>query len=113
MLAHTEPMKEKEVMEELVKIEEVLEAHMITAQHDVLAVLHVKRQFLESEYQTIFYHAISKIEGVKHVMDTNTIIGMASQTKLQECVQRHPFLDQGFSPAHARRQLPRGKPRVP
>ena len=75
MLVHTEPMKEKEVMEELLKIEEVLEAHMITGQYDVLAVLQVKRHFLESEYQTIFDHAISKIEGVRHVMDTNTIIG--------------------------------------
>ena len=37
VLVQTEPMKEKEVIEELVKMDEVIEAHMITGEYDVLS----------------------------------------------------------------------------
>ena len=77
-------MKEKEVIEELVKMEEIIEAHMITGEYDVLAVVQVKRLFLEADYDNVFNSAIAKIESAKYVVDTNTIVGMASKTKINE-----------------------------
>ena len=82
ILIQCEPMKEKEVMEELMKMEEVIEVHMITGEYDVIAVVQVKRHFLEADYDNVFNSAIAKIEGAKFVVDTNTIIGMASKTKI-------------------------------
>ena len=57
---------------------------MITGEYDVLVVVQVKRLFLEADYDNVFNSAIAKIEGVKFVTDTNTIIGMASKTKISE-----------------------------
>jgi len=84
VLVQTEPMKEKDVIEELIKMEEVIEAHMITGEYDVLAVVQVKRLFLEADYDNVFNSAIAKIESAKYVVDTNTIVGMASKTKINE-----------------------------
>jgi DNA-binding Lrp family transcriptional regulator len=75
-------MREKDVIEELMKMEEVIEMHMITGEYDVIAVVQVKRHFLEADYDNVFNSAIAKIEGAKYVVDTNTIIGMASKTKI-------------------------------
>jgi DNA-binding Lrp family transcriptional regulator len=82
ILIQCEPMREKDVMEELLKMDEVIEAHMITGEYDVLAVVQVKRHFLEADYDNVFNSAIAKIEGTKFVVDTNTVIGMASKTKI-------------------------------
>lgn len=84
VLMQVEPMKERDVIEELLKMDEVLEAHMITGQYDILAVVQVKRLFLQADYDNVFNSAIAKIEGIKYVEDTNTVIGMASKTKLSE-----------------------------
>jgi DNA-binding Lrp family transcriptional regulator len=77
-------MKEKEVIEELVKMDEVIEAHMITGEYDVLAVVQVKRLFLEADYDNVFNSAIAKIESAKFVVDTNTIVSIASKSKISE-----------------------------
>ncbi len=84
VLMQVEPMKERDVIEELLKMDEVLEAHMITGQYDILAVVQVKRLFLQADYDNVFNSAIAKIEGIKYVEDTNTVIGMASKTKFSE-----------------------------
>ncbi|HKW04379.1 MAG TPA: Lrp/AsnC ligand binding domain-containing protein [Nitrososphaerales archaeon] len=84
VLVQTEPMKEKAVMEELIKMDEVIEVHMITGEYDVLAVVQVKRLFLEADYDNVFNSAIAKIESIKFVADTNSIIGIASKTKIAD-----------------------------
>src|SRR5579875_3769320 len=84
VLIQVESMKERQVMEDLLKMEEVIEAHMITGEYDVIAVVQVKRMFLEADYDNVFNSAIAKIEEIKGVVDTNTVIGMASKTKISE-----------------------------
>lgn len=79
-------MRERDVMEELLKMDEVVEAHMITGEYDVLAVVQVKRIFLEADYDNLFHSAIAKVEGAKYVLDTNTIVGMASKSKFPESI---------------------------
>ncbi len=86
ILVQCEPMREQDVIEELLKMEEVVEAHMITGEYDVLAVVQVKRIFLEADYDNLFQSAIAKVEGAKYVLDTNTIVGMASKSKFPESV---------------------------
>jgi DNA-binding Lrp family transcriptional regulator len=86
ILVQVEPMREKDVMEELLKMEEVVEAHMITGEYDVLVMVQVRRHFLEADYDVLFSNAIAKIESAKYVLDTNTIIGIASKTKINESV---------------------------
>jgi DNA-binding Lrp family transcriptional regulator len=84
ILCQVEPMRERDVVEELVKLDEVVEAHMITGEYDVIAVVQVRRQFLQADYENVFNSAIARVEGVKYVIDTNTIVGVASKTKISE-----------------------------
>src|SRR5579883_3063774 len=56
ILVQVEPMREKDVMEELLKMEEVIEAHMITGEYDVLAVVQARRHFLEADYDDLRSH---------------------------------------------------------
>jgi DNA-binding Lrp family transcriptional regulator len=84
IFCQVEPMRERDVVEELVKMDDVIEAHMITGEYDVIAVVQVRRQFLQADYETVFNSAIARIEGAKYVLDTNTIVGIASLTKLSE-----------------------------
>jgi DNA-binding Lrp family transcriptional regulator len=84
ILIQVEPMKEREVIEQLLEMDEVIEAHMITGEYDVIAVVQVKRQFLEADYANVFNSAIAKVESLKHVLDTNTVVGIASKTKIGE-----------------------------
>ena len=86
ILCQCEPMKEKDVMEQLLKMDEVVEVHMITGEYDVLAVVQIRRVFLQADYDNIFNSAVAKVEGAKYVLDTNTIVGMASKTKFPESI---------------------------
>jgi DNA-binding Lrp family transcriptional regulator len=86
LLIQTAPKKEREVMERLLKFEEVVEAHMITGTYDVLAVVQVKRMFLEPGDENIINFVIEKVEGTEDVIDTNTIIATASKTKFADSV---------------------------
>lgn len=86
ILIQVEPMRERDVMEQLLKMDEVIEAHMITGEYDVLAVVQIKRIFLQADYDNVFNSAIAKIESAKYVIDTNTIVGMASKSKINESI---------------------------
>jgi DNA-binding Lrp family transcriptional regulator len=86
IMIQVEQMRERDVIEELLKMPEVVEAHMITGEYDVLAVVQVRRVFLQADYDNVFKSAIAKVEGAKYVLDTNTIVGMASKTKFPESI---------------------------
>jgi DNA-binding Lrp family transcriptional regulator len=81
------PGKDKKVLEKLLKFDEVIEAHLITGQYDVLAVLEFElygREVFASFQETASKFVIEKIRKLRAVKDTNTIIPSFSVTKLAE-----------------------------
>jgi len=78
------PGKDRKVLEKLVKYDEVIEAHLIAGQYDVLAVLEFElygRAIFSSAQEMISNFVIEKIRNLRDVRDTNTIYPTFSVTK--------------------------------
>ena len=79
----TDPTKDVKVEEELIKIKEIAEVHMISGQYDILAVadidLHGKAIF--SSVQELSQNLIQKIRKIHGVRDTNTLVPFLSLSK--------------------------------
>ncbi len=87
VLVDVAPGNDKKVLDELLKYDEVIEAHLIPGQFDILAVLELElygREFLVSAQETISKFVIEKIRKLRHVRDTNTIYPTFSVTKRTE-----------------------------
>ena len=81
------PGKDRRVMEKLLKYDEVVEAHLIPGQYDVLVVLEFElygRQVFVSAQEAISKFVIEKIRKLRGVLDTNTIYPTLSVTKRAE-----------------------------
>jgi len=79
------PGKEKKVLEKLLKYEEVVEAHLIPGQFDVLAVLEIElygRELFVPASESVTKFVINKIRKISGVLDTNTILPSFSKTKI-------------------------------
>jgi len=79
----TDPTKDVKVEEELIKIKEIAEVHLVSGQYDILAVadidLHGKAIF--SSIQEISQDLIQKIRKIHGVRDTNTLVPFLSLSK--------------------------------
>lgn len=81
------PGKDRKVLERLLKYDEVIEAHLIPGQYDVLAVLEFElygREIFASAQEMISKFVIEKIRKLRNVEDTNTIYPSFSVTKRAE-----------------------------
>ena len=81
VLLKARPGREKHIMMEVLKINEVTEAHLITGSYDVLAVLEVRRPLLYPHYPEVIAGIVTdKIRKIRDVQDTETIIPDLSRT---------------------------------
>jgi DNA-binding Lrp family transcriptional regulator len=78
------PGKERNVVNKLMKHKEVMEAHLVTGQHDILVVcecdIHGHPLFTTPQ-QLVHNFIIEKIRNIREVRDTNTIVPVQSLTK--------------------------------
>jgi len=79
----TSPGKEKKVLEEVMKYEEVVEAHLVSGQYDLLVVLEIELhgKAIFTTVQDVAHESIVKIRKISGVRDTNTIVPFFSVTK--------------------------------
>ncbi len=78
------PGSEEAFVERLMRYEEVLEAHLIVGEYDVLAVLEFEvygQAFVWSFQEIVSNFVLEKIRRLRGVRDTNTIIPTRSITK--------------------------------
>jgi len=73
--------KEKEVMEKLLKFDEVKEAHIITGEKDLIVVLETESEIILPSWKKISDFVINKIGKIDGVKDTETIIPTRSKIK--------------------------------
>ena len=84
VLVDVAPGKDRKVLDELLKYDEVVEAHLIVGQYDVLAVLEFElygSAIFVSPQEAISKLVVEKIRKLKDVRDTNTIYPTFSVTK--------------------------------
>lgn len=79
----TDPTKDVRIEDELIKIKEIAEVHLVSGQYDILAVadidLHGKAVF--STVQELSQDLIQKIRKIHGVRDTNTLVPFLSLSK--------------------------------
>jgi len=78
------PGRDKAVLKKLLKYDEVVEAHLIAGEYDVLAVLEFElygREVFASAQEIISDFVIEKIRRLRDVRDTNTIYPTFSMIK--------------------------------
>ncbi len=81
VLIETDPGKEKEVMEKLLKFDEVKEVHLYAGEMDLIAVLETEREVVVPGSKKITDFVIDKVQSIAEVQDTETIIPTYSKTK--------------------------------
>jgi len=84
VLIETDPGKEKEVMEKLLKIDEVKEVHIYSGEMDLIAVLETEREIIVPSSKRVADLVIDKIQSIPEIQDTETIIPTYSKTKWVE-----------------------------
>jgi len=81
VLLKVRPSRERHSMMEVLKINEVTEAHLITGSYDVLAVLEVRRVLYPHYPKVIADIVTDRIRKIRDVQDTETIVPDLSRIK--------------------------------
>ncbi len=81
VLIKVSPGHEKTVVDELMKIKEVQEAHVVPGEWDVLAVVNAQKEIVVPSDQKVYNLVMDKIVKIKNVQDTNTMVSQFSKTK--------------------------------
>jgi len=81
VLIKVKPGKERQVMDALMKIPEVTEVHIVPGVWDLLAVVVSKKEIAIGGDEKVYRLVLEKIEKIKHVEDTNTMVSQFSKTK--------------------------------
>jgi len=84
VLIDVAPGKEKKVLEKVLEYEEVVEAHLIPGEYDVMAVLEFElygREIFVPVSEMVAKFVIEKIRRLSDVKDTNTILPSLSMVK--------------------------------
>ncbi len=81
VLVKVAPGHEKKVLEDLMKIDEVREAHIVPGEWDVLAVVSSKREIVAPSDERVYRVVLDKINKIRHIQDTNTMVSQFSKTK--------------------------------
>jgi len=69
------------VLEELMNIDEVREAHIVPGEWDILAVVSSKREIVAPSDERVYRVVLDKINKIRHIQDTNTMVSQFSKTK--------------------------------
>ena len=73
--------KETAVADELWKIPEIKEVHIVPGKYDILAVAEVERILLESDSHSIYWFLLSRIENIPQIESTSTVIPVMSMSR--------------------------------
>jgi DNA-binding Lrp family transcriptional regulator len=81
VLVKVAPGHEKKVLDELMDIDEVREAHIVPGEWDILAVVSSKREIVAPSDERVYRVVLDKINKIKNIQDTNTMVSQFSKSK--------------------------------
>jgi DNA-binding Lrp family transcriptional regulator len=81
VLLKVSPGHEEEVLDNLMKIPEVIETHIIPGDWDVLAVISAQKEVVTPSDEKVYRLVMDKIQKIKHIKDTNTMVSQFSRFK--------------------------------
>jgi DNA-binding Lrp family transcriptional regulator len=81
VLVKVEPGHEKQVMDELLKLNDVKEVHIVPGEWDLLAIIETEREAVVPSDQKVYNVVMEGVEKIKHIQDTNTMVSQGSKSK--------------------------------
>ena len=81
VLIRVSPGHEEEVVENLMKINDVREAHIVPGDWDIIAVVSSQKDIVAPSDEKVYKLVLDKISKIRHVQDTNTMVSQFSKTK--------------------------------
>jgi len=72
---------ERQVADDLLKIDEIKTVHVIPGDWDLLAEVEVEREIVVPSDQKVYSVVMERVRKVKHVQDTNTMVSQFSKSK--------------------------------
>jgi len=81
VLIKVAPGHVEEVVDALIKIPEVSEAHIVPGNWDIIAVVNSQKEVIVPSDEKVYRLVLDKIEKIKHVKDTNTMVSQFSRSK--------------------------------
>ena len=75
------PCHEEDVIDDLMKIPEIQEAHIVPGLWDILAVMSTPKDIVLTSDEKVYRLVLQRVEKIKHVRDTNTMVAQFSRTK--------------------------------
>jgi DNA-binding Lrp family transcriptional regulator len=81
VLVKVAPGHEEDVVDALMKIPDVREAHIVPGDWDILAVVSSQKEIVVPSDEKVYKLVLNKISKIKHIQDTNTMVSQFSKTK--------------------------------
>lgn len=81
VLVKVDPGHERDVLDELLKIREVKEVHIVPGEWDLLAIVNVEKEVVVPGDEKVYNIVMDKIGRIRHVKDTNTMVSHFSKSK--------------------------------
>ncbi|MDE1858017.1 MAG: Lrp/AsnC ligand binding domain-containing protein [Thaumarchaeota archaeon] len=81
VLIKVAPGHTEDVVDALMKIPEVTEAHIVPGDWDVIAVISAQKQIVVPSDEKVYRLVLDKVVKIKHVQDTSTMVSQFSKTK--------------------------------
>jgi DNA-binding Lrp family transcriptional regulator len=81
VLLKVAPGHEEDVVEDLMKVPEIREVHIVPGEWDILAVISSQKEIVVPSDEKVYKLVMNKIEKIKNVQDTNTMVSQFSKSK--------------------------------
>ena len=81
VLVKVAPGHEEEVVDELMKIPDVREAHIVPGDWDIIAVVSSQKEIVVPSDEKVYKLVLDKISKIRHVQDTNTMVSQFAKSK--------------------------------
>ncbi len=81
ILLKVAPGHERKVVDDLLKVKEVKEAHIVPGEWDILAVVESKKEIVVPSDERVYRVVLEEVSKIKHIQDTLTLVSQFSKTK--------------------------------
>ena len=81
VLVKVAPGHEEEVVDDLMKIPDVREVHIVPGDWDIIAVISSQKEIVVPSDEKVYKLVLDKISKIRHVQDTNTMVSQFSKSK--------------------------------
>ena len=81
VLIKVAPGHEEEVVDNLMKVPDIREVHIVPGDWDIIAVISSQKEIVVPSDEKVYKLVLDKISKIRHVQDTNTMVSQFSKSK--------------------------------